>query len=160
MSNCHFEDNTCKSERGSLCKRFAEILGAEILESRGNLCAVTFNRNLNVEILGRRTHSPLVLAALFSFESRRNNRSDRDDRCDRDDRNNEKTLNLGETVILPEEVNEFITVLRENGILITALHNHWLFEEPRLMYIHFESIDEPLEFARKVARALKVLKRC
>jgi hypothetical protein len=68
-----------------------------------------------------------------------------------------KALCLGETVILQEEVNPFITRLRENGIIVTALHNHWLFDEPRLMYIHFESIDEPLSFARKVRYALEVL---
>ena len=43
--------------------------------------------------------------------------------------------------------------------MVTALHNHWLFEDPRLMYIHFESIDQPLDFARKVAEALCVLGR-
>jgi hypothetical protein len=145
MSHCDHEENTCRNRRGSLCRRFASILGAEILESREDLCVVTFNRNLNVEILGRRTRSPLVLAALFSFES-----------ID----SNGRALNLGETVILPEEVNEFITILRREGIIITALHNHWLFEEPRLMYIHFESVDEPLDFARKVAEALRVLRRC
>ncbi len=72
--------------------------------------------------------------------------------------NEGRTLNLGETVILQEEINRFISILRENGILVTALHNHWLFDEPRLMYIHFESIDRPLNFARKVAEALKVLR--
>lgn len=157
MSNCCFEENPCKDKKSSLCKRFASILGAEVLESERDLCVVTFNRNLDVEILRRRTRSPLVLGALFSFESRRNNRNDRDDR---DCRNNERTLNLGEIVLLPEEVNDFITALRRNDIIITALHNHWLFEEPRLMYIHFESVDEPLEFARGVAEALKTLKRC
>lgn len=145
MSNCNCEENTGSNRRSNLCRRFASILGAEVLESRSDLCVVTFNRNLNVEILGRRTRSPLVLAALFSFES-----------ID----SNGRALNLGETVILPEEVNEFMTILRRNRIIVTALHNHWLFEEPRLMYIHFESVDEPLEFARKVAEALRVLRRC
>lgn len=134
-----------RSRKGSLCQQFARILGAEILQSQPNLCVVTFNRNLNAEILGRRTHSPLALAALFSFE-------------DMDSRG--RTLNLGETVILQEEINPFISILRENGILVTALHNHWLFECPRLFYIHFESIDQPLDFARKVAEALKVLRKC
>ena len=144
MSNYRFEENTRKDKNCRLRKEFAEILGAEILEQSDGLCAVTFKRNLNVEILGRRTRSPLVLAALFSFESM--------DQCG-------KTLNLGETVILQEEINEFISILRKYGIIVTALHNHWLFEKPRLMYIHFESIDEPLDFARKVAEALKVLRR-
>ena len=72
--------------------------------------------------------------------------------------NQGRTLNLGETVILQEEINRFIAILRENGILGTALHSHWLFDESRLMYIHFESIDRPLNFARKVAEALEVLR--
>ena len=157
MSNCHCEDNTSRERKCNTCKEFASILGGEILQSERDLCVVTFNRNLNVEILGRRTRSPLVLAALFSFEPRRNNRCDREDR---NDRSNERTLNLGEIVLLQEEVNDFITALRRNDIIVTALHNHWLFEEPRLMYLHFESVGQPLDFARGVAEALRTLKRC
>lgn len=126
------------------CNEFARILGAEILSTANNVCTVTFMRDINAEILGRRTKSPLALSALFSFES--------------PDKNG-KTLNLGETVILQTEINDFISALRERGLLVTALHNHWLFDNPRLMYIHFESIDRPLDFARKVAEALKVLKK-
>lgn len=127
-----------------VCNEFARILGAEILSQDNNVCTVTFMRNINARILGRRTKSPLALSALFSFES--------PDNCGR-------TLNLGETVILQEEINRFVSALRERGILVTAIHNHWLCEDPRLMYIHFESIDRPLDFARKVAQALRVL-RC
>ena len=47
--------------------------------------------------------------------------------------------------------------LREHGIIVTATHNHWLFDQPRLMYMHFESIDQPLDFARKVRDAMRVL---
>ncbi|AAO35872.1 hypothetical protein K144313037_10940 [Clostridium tetani] len=125
------------------CNEFARILGAEILSTADNVCTVTFMRDIDAEILGRSTNSPLALAALFSFES---------------PDNQGRTLNLGETVILQDEINDFISILRENGILVTALHNHWLFEDPRLMYIHFESIDRPLDFARKVAEALRVLR--
>lgn len=130
-------DNYC-----NLCSQFARILGAEILSSTEEVCTVTFTRDINARILGRITNSPLALAALFSFE---------------DEDSQGRTLNLGETVILQEEINDFITVLRRNGILVTALHNHWLFDNPRLMYIHFSSIDRPLDFARKVAEALRTL---
>ncbi|EKS4342184.1 DUF1259 domain-containing protein [Clostridium botulinum] len=125
------------------CAEFADILGAEILSTADNVCTVTVMRDIDAEILGRPTHSPLALAALFSFES---------------PDNQGRTLNLGETVILQEEINRFIAILRENGILVTALHNHWLFDEPMIMYIHFESTDRPLNFARKVAEALEVLR--
>lgn len=130
--------------RCGICNEFARILGAEILSTANNVCTVTFMRDIDAEILERPTHSPLALAALFSFEPIRGQRT---------------TLNLGETVILQEEINDFITALRKHGILVTAFHNHWLFDEPRLMYIHFESIDNPLDFARKVADALSVLRR-
>lgn len=47
--------------------------------------------------------------------------------------------------------------LREQRIIVTAVHNHWLFDEPLLMYLHFESIDRSLSFASKVRNAMRVL---
>jgi len=60
--------------------------------------------------------------------------------------------------ILQEEINPFVDKLREANIKVTAIHNHWLFENPRLFYIHFESIGHPIIFAKHVADALAVLK--
>jgi hypothetical protein len=68
-----------------------------------------------------------------------------------------RALCSGETVILQSEINPFISKLRRHGIIVTALHNHWLFEKPRLMYIHFLSIDQPLRFAAKVKEAMTAL---
>lgn len=122
------------------CQLFAQILGGVILPAE--VCTVARMRDIAVEIAGRPTRSPLVLDALFSFESP-------------DQIGN--TLNLGETVLLQEEVNTFISILKALGIQITGLHNHWLFEEPRLMYIHFFSIENPLTFARKIALAFSII---
>lgn len=69
-----------------------------------------------------------------------------------------RALCLGETVILPKEINPYISVLRTYNILITALHNHWLFNNPGIMYLHFESIDDPISFAYKVQEANRVLR--
>ncbi|MDR6224071.1 DUF1259 domain-containing protein [Desmospora profundinema] len=126
-----------------LCQQFANIVGGSPSVVNG-VCLVQKLRDIPVTILGRRSRSPLVLPTFFSFES-----------IDRQGR----ALNLGETVILQREINPFISELRKQGILVTALHNHWLFENPRLFYIHFESVENPIIFARKVARALRVLGR-
>jgi Domain of Unknown Function (DUF1259) len=125
-----------------LCSRFARILGgtAEVVNG---VCTVTRIRRIPVTIMGRPSRSPLTLAALFSFDSI-------------DSRG--RALNQGETVILQEELNPFITELRRRGITVTAFHNHWLFDSPRTMYIHFQSIDNPISFARKVAAAFRVLR--
>ncbi|MFA4133281.1 MULTISPECIES: DUF1259 domain-containing protein [unclassified Brevibacillus] len=108
------------------------------------VCTLMTVRNIPVTILGRPSRSALTVPMMFSFES-----------VDQ----NGKALCLGETVILPEEINPFIPVLRHYDILVTALHNHWLFNNPGIMFIHFESIDEPVQFAYKVRHANSVLKQ-
>lgn len=126
--------------KNNLCQEFAQILNGTILSQ--DPCTVLRLRNIDAEILGRTSRSSLTRGALFSFES-----PDEQGR----------TLNLGETVILQDEINPFITELRERNLIVTALHNHWLFDEPRLFYIHWESIDQPLDFARKVAESFQAL---
>lgn len=43
----------------------------------------------------------------------------------------------GDFVLTASEVNSVLHALRENGIEVTALHNHMLDEEPRLFFMHF-----------------------
>lgn len=126
-----------------LCNEFSAILGGTEHEiTKGPVCFVTRNRRVNAAILGRRTTSPLVRYQLFSFES-----------LDKSGR----ALCLGETALFQNQVNRLLSNLRNNGIKVTAVHNHWLFEKPRLMYIHWESIDDPIAFARKVKRSIAFL---
>ncbi|MBH8599213.1 DUF1259 domain-containing protein [Thermoactinomyces sp. CICC 10523] len=124
---------------GPVCKRFAAILGGTPQIVNG-VCTVTRIIPHHVTIEGRRSKSPLTLAALFSFES-----------IDK----NGRALNLGETHILQKDVNRFISALRKRNILVTALHNHWLFDKPRMMFIHWQSVENPITFAQKTAEALK-----
>ncbi|WAH37449.1 DUF1259 domain-containing protein [Alicyclobacillus dauci] len=125
-----------------LCNQFARILGGEHEIDQGPVCFVSRNRQLRATILGRRTTSPLVRYQLFSFES-----------LDASGR----ALCLGETACTQRQADRLISNLRRNGIIVTALHNHWLFESPRLMYIHWESIDNPVAFARKTKRSIAFL---
>ncbi|MCY7484014.1 MULTISPECIES: DUF1259 domain-containing protein [Paenibacillus] len=125
-----------------LCNRFAAILGGEHEIDPGPVCFVSRARNLRATILGRRTTSPLVRYQLFSFES-----------LDRQGR----ALCLGETAVFQNQANRLIRNLQRNGIKVTALHNHWLNDNPRLMYIHWESIDNPIAFAKKTKRSIAFL---
>ncbi|EMA6343035.1 DUF1259 domain-containing protein [Bacillus cytotoxicus] len=125
-----------------LCKEFGRILDGSTTFQNG-VCVVQKQRQLSFEILGRETLSPLVTPQFFSFENI-------------DSRGN--ALNLGETVVLEREINPLLTELRKRDIIVTAIHNHWLFDEPRAMYMHFESIEPPLDFARKVRAAFRVLR--
>lgn len=129
-------------EPSELCKEFARILNATPSVINGVCTAARSRTNIHPTALGRRADSFMFVPQAFTFEN-----------IDREGR----ALCLGETVILEEEINPFITRLHESEIIVTALHNHWLLEEPRLLYIHFEAIEEPLVFAKKVKNALQVL---
>jgi hypothetical protein len=62
-----------------------------------------------------------------------------------------KAAITGDFVLIAREVSPVVAALRQNGIEITALHNHMLNDEPRLFFMHFWAHDE----ARKLAQGLK-----
>lgn len=130
-------------KKKELCREFSRILGGSGSLDENGVCLVQKFRDIDFKILGRETNSPLVNPQFFSFEN-----------LDR----NGNSLNLGETVLLEKEINPLLTELRKRDLIVTALHNHWLFDEPRAMYMHFESVEPPLDFARKVRESFKVLK--
>jgi hypothetical protein len=51
-------------------------------------------------------------------------------------------------------VNPVVHALTENGIAVTAIHSHMLFESPRLFFLHFWGVDEPEKLARGLKAAL------
>lgn len=122
----------------SSCQRLADIIGGEVITA-APACVVQRLRNIDATILGRRTRSPLALPFALSFENNIDG----------------KTLNLGESVVLQEEINPFLSALRKRGIIVTAVHNHWLFDNPRLMYMHWENVGNPFKFARDSFEAAK-----
>lgn len=44
--------------------------------------------------------------------------------------------------------------LTDNGIAVTALHNHMLYDNPRLFMMHFWAVDDPGKLAKGLKAAL------
>src|ERR1051326_6409732 len=42
---------------------------------------------------------------------------------------------MGDLVLLEDEVNPVLSALLSNGLEVTALHNHFFFESPRVFYM-------------------------
>lgn len=119
----------------STCQRLANIIGGVVIQATP-VCVVMRLRDIRATILGRRTMSPLALPFMLSFEK--------------------NGLNLGESVLLEKEVNPMIEALQKRGLKVTAFHNHWLFDEPRLMYLHWENAGmDPFEFAKRSFEAAR-----
>ena len=60
----------------------------------------------------------------------------------------------GDFVLLAEEVNPVVKALTENKITVTAIHNHMLFDNPRLFMMHFWAVDNPEKLAKGLKEAL------
>lgn len=65
-----------------------------------------------------------------------------------------KAAITGDFVLTAAEVNPVLRTLRENGIEVTALHNHMLDDEPRMLFMHFWANDDAAKLARGLAAAL------
>lgn len=65
-----------------------------------------------------------------------------------------KAAITGDFVATAEEVNPVLRALRDNGIEVTALHNHMLDEEPRLFFMHFWADDDAGKLAAGLRKAL------
>ena len=67
-------------------------------------------------------------------------------------------ITYGDLVLLDDEINPVISKLEERGIELSALHNHLLHENPRIMYIHFVGRGNEVEMAKGIWEALALTK--
>src|SRR5437763_4200308 len=58
---------------------------------------------------------------------------------------------MGDTVLFEDEVNAAMTAALDNGLNVTALHNHFFFDQPKVFFMHIEG-EATLE---KLASAVK-----
>ena len=64
---------------------------------------------------------------------------------------------MGDLVLTQDEVNPVMSALLDNGLEVTALHNHFFWDEPRMFYMHVHGHGSPAELARKVKPALDLI---
>ncbi len=59
---------------------------------------------------------------------------------------------MGDTVLLEDQVNPVMSVALESGLEVTALHNHFFWEAPRVMFMHIAGTGDEGALASAVAR--------
>lgn len=64
---------------------------------------------------------------------------------------------MGDLVLLEEEVNPVMSALLDNGLEVTALHNHFFFDDPRMFYMHVMGHGTPADLARKAKPAVDLI---
>jgi hypothetical protein len=66
---------------------------------------------------------------------------------------------MGDLVLLEDEVNPVMSALLDNGLEVTALHNHFFFENPRIFYMHVHGHGKAADLARMVKPAIDLIGR-
>ncbi len=66
---------------------------------------------------------------------------------------------MGDLVLTQDEVNPVMSALLDNGLEVTALHNHFFWEEPRVFYMHVHGHGTPADLARRVKPAIDLIGR-
>jgi len=64
---------------------------------------------------------------------------------------------MGDLVLTQDEVNPVMSALLDNGLEVTALHNHFFWEEPRIFYMHVHGHGTPAELAKKLKPAVDLI---
>jgi hypothetical protein len=64
---------------------------------------------------------------------------------------------MGDLVLTEGEVNPVMSALLDNGLEVSALHNHFFFETPRVFYMHVHGHGKTADLAKQVQPALALI---
>ena len=64
---------------------------------------------------------------------------------------------MGDLVLTEDEVSPVMSALLENGLEVTAVHNHFFWEQPRIFYMHVHGLGDAADLARRAAPALRLI---
>lgn len=73
--------------------------------------------------------------------------------------NDDHFLMMGDLVLFEDEVNPVMSTLFENNIDVTALHNHFFFDKPKVYFMHIAGVGSIEALTNGVKRALDTVKQ-
>ena len=65
-----------------------------------------------------------------------------------------ESMVMGDLVLMQDEVNPVMSAALENGLAVTALHNHFFYDEPKVYFMHIGGEGAPDPLAKGVKAAL------
>lgn len=113
------------------------VLGAKGRKS-GNVISYSFPRNEKLLEAGMEVPPPMGMATGINLQM-----------------DGMRAAATGDFVLLADEVNKVVKALADNGITVTAIHNHMLYDDPRLFMMHFWGVGDPGKLAIGLKAALE-----
>ena len=109
---------------------------------KSNVLKVNVPRNdLHMKIAGYTVPTPFGFGGWFAMEKG----DDGDD------------VVMGDLVLTEGEVNQVMSALLEHGIEVTALHNHFFWDDPRVFFMHIHGHGKAVDLANQLKPALDLI---
>jgi hypothetical protein len=113
------------------------------LNEKGDVFKVSLPRkDLQVTTSGVRMTPPMGLTAWAAFT-----------------RTGDSVMVMGDIVLLEEQVNPAMSVALDNGLEVTALHNHFFWDKPKIMFMHIGGMGDEAKLASAVGQVFKALQQ-
>ena len=64
---------------------------------------------------------------------------------------------MGDLVLTEDEVNPVMSALLGNNLEVTALHNHFFWEQPRIFYMHVHGMGAASDLAKRIKPAVDLI---
>lgn len=123
--------------------RIEQLTGAKgQLDAASGVFKVSAPRSdLEVHTAGARVTPPLGLTSWAAFT-----------------RAGEHVAVMGDLVLLEEQVNPVMSVALEAGLDVTALHNHFLLDSPKVMFMHVAGMASEHELATAIGKVFAAIR--
>jgi hypothetical protein len=74
-------------------------------------------------------------------------------------RSGEHTMVMGDLCLTEDQVNPVMSVALDNGLDVTALHNHFFWDSPKVMFMHIGGMGDTAKLAAAVGKVLAKIKQ-
>ena len=120
-----------------------ELTGAKgkLDEKEGAFKVSVPRSDLDVRVAGVRMTPPMGLTSWASFK-----------------RVGQHAVVMGDMVLLEDQINPVMSTALDNGLEVTALHNHFLWDSPRVMFMHLGGMGSEEGLAAAVGKVFAKIK--
>ncbi len=70
----------------------------------------------------------------------------------------DKAMVMGDIVVTEDRIDPVMSAALDNGLAVTALHNHFVWEKPRVMFMHISGMDDVDTLATAVGKVFATMK--
>jgi Domain of Unknown Function (DUF1259) len=121
-------------------ERLAGVKG-ELNDKEGVFKVSVPRSDLDVTVAGVKMTPPLGLTSWAAFQQA-----------------GDQAMVMGDMVLLEDQVNPVMSVALQNGLAVTALHNHFFWDSPKVMFMHIGGVGDEAKLAGAVGKVFATIK--